>query len=54
MDDEQRNFQVESRTKKNHWWNEPARKLDGQTQRRVIDVRLEKETKYAKSCINFG
>ncbi len=54
MNDEQRDFQVESRTKKNYWWNEHAKKLNGQTQRRVINVWLEKETKYAKPYIKFG
>lgn len=31
MDDEQWDFQIKSRAKKNYWWDEPARKLDGQT-----------------------
>jgi len=54
MDDEQWNFKIKPRTKKNYWWNEPARKLDGQASRVVVDVWLKKKTKYAKPCINFG
>ena len=53
MDDEQWDIKIKPITKKNHWGNELAIKLNGQTQNWSWIIGLKKETEYAKPCLKL-